>query len=67
MLQQILIYLTIGISITWLYDEVLKRTQPEDMQFNNIERIVVTIIWPISILWTIYSIASNRKRNKDDE
>lgn len=62
MLQSSMIYLTIGVSITWLYDQILKKTQSEEMQFNNIERSFVMILWPLAILWTIYSIISNRKR-----
>ena len=64
MLQKLLLYLTIGVSITWLYDVILRKTQPEDKQFNNIERLFITLIWPLAILWTIYTIYSNRKRGE---
>jgi bacteriorhodopsin len=64
MLQKLLLYLTIGVSITWLYDIILRKTQPEDNQFNNIERLFITLIWPLAILWTIYTISSNRKRGE---
>lgn len=62
MLQNFLIYLLIGTSVTWLYDQILKKTQSEEMQFNNVERSFVMILWPLAILWTIYSIISGRKR-----
>ena len=62
MLQSSMIYLTIGVSITWLYDQILKKTQSEEMQFNNIERSFIMILWPLAILWTIYSVISGRKR-----
>lgn len=62
MLQSSMIYLTIGVSITWLYDQILKKTQSEEMQFNNVERSFVMILWPLAILWTIYSVISGRKR-----
>lgn len=64
MLQNLLIYLTIGVSITWLYDVILQKTQTEDMQFNNWERLFVTLIWPIAFTWTIYNIVTDRKRNQ---
>ena len=61
MLQIILLYLTLGISVTWLYDKILQRTQSEEMQFNNIERTFVTTLWPIAIIWTIYTIVRGKK------
>lgn len=64
MLQNFLIYLTIGVSITWLYDTILQKTQTEDMQFNNWERLFVTLIWPFALLWSIYTITTDRKRNQ---
>jgi len=54
MLQNFLIYLTIGVSITWVYDIILQKTQPEEMQFTNPERLLVTMVWPLAVIWTIY-------------
>jgi hypothetical protein len=54
MFQNFLIYLTIGVSITWLYEVILQKTQPEEMQFTNLERLFVTLLWPIAVIWTIY-------------
>lgn len=58
-LRIILLYLTIGVSITWLYDYILQKTQ-SDKQFDNLERLVVTLVWPFVVIYTIISITKSK-------
>ena len=61
----ILLYLTIGVSITWLYDYILQKTQPSDKQFDNLERLVVTLVWPLVLIHSIISITKPKNGKSD--
>ena len=51
-----IIYFIFGLLFTFIFDVILKGGEHE---FNNVERIVVTILWPIMLIWFIYFTIKN--------
>ena len=49
-------YFIFGLLFTFIFDVILKGGEHE---FNNVERIVVTILWPIMLIWFIYFTIKN--------
>lgn len=57
-------YLLIGLSVSMIYDYILSKIDDEELYFNNLERIVMIIFWPIFILFSI--IAFIKRINKNE-
>jgi hypothetical protein len=51
----ILTYLMVGVLMLWLYDRATQKFNAE-YHFNNKERIVVALIWPIALAMFIYAL-----------
>jgi hypothetical protein len=58
-----IIYLLIGLSVSILFDWVMKKMPIEELQFTNWERLVIITIWPLAILWAIYGFLKNKNNN----
>ena len=59
--MSLLTYLMIGVITIALYDFVADKLDT-DVRFNNKERIVVALIWPLALImfvWTIIKIFFN--------
>ena len=54
--QEILIYLVFGFGFTMFYDWLLSRGGDDELQFNNFERILMVIMWPIFFTITIINL-----------
>ena len=58
-----IIYLLIGLLISIFFDLVMKKLPIEELQFTNLERLVIITIWPLAILWAIYGFLKNKNNN----
>ena len=58
-----IIYLLIGLLISIFFDLVMKKLPIEELQFTNLERLVIITIWPLAILWAIYGFFKNKNNN----
>ena len=54
MINNIIWYLMIGVVIAWLYDFTANKISPEN-RFNNTERVIVILVWPIAVLMYIWA------------
>lgn len=54
-----IIYFLIGLSVSILFDWVMKKMPIEELQFTNWERLVLIVIWPLAVLWAIYGFFKN--------
>jgi hypothetical protein len=59
MLSTIIYYIIVGVTFNFLWDFVVSKTRKEENRFTMLERIIVTIIWPITILFFIFILARN--------
>ena len=50
----ILTYLMVGIAFIALYDYICTKLETE-LRFNNRERIIVALLWPIGLIMFIWS------------
>ena len=67
MLSTIIYYIIVGVTFNFLWDLVISKTQKEEYRFTMLERIIVTIIWPITILFFIFILARNLFFGNDQE
>jgi hypothetical protein len=54
--QEILVYLVLGFGFTMFYDWLLSRGGDDELQFNNFERVLMVIMWPIFFTITIINL-----------
>ena len=67
MLSTIIYYIIVGVTFNFLWDFVISKTQKEEYRFTMLERVIVTIIWPITILFFIFILARNLFFGNDQE
>jgi hypothetical protein len=67
MLSTIIYYIIVGVTFNFLWDFVVSKTRKEENRFTMLERIIVTIIWPITILFFIFILARNLFFGNDQE
>lgn len=51
----ILTYLMIGVATAWIYDFASEKMDLET-RFNNKERVVIVLIWPVALAMFIWAI-----------
>ena len=51
----ILTYLMVGVFMLWLYDQATQKFEAE-YSFNNKERVIVALVWPIALAMFIYAL-----------
>jgi hypothetical protein len=47
-MNYIVIYLMIGLGVTMLLDYLSSKNEDTDLHFNNSERVVVILFWPLA-------------------
>ena len=55
-LQNLTVYFIIGLVFTMFYDWILSKVDDEEVQFNNFERVLMTIVWPVFFTITIINL-----------
>lgn len=59
MLSTIIYYIIVGVAFNFLWDVIISKTQNEENRFTMLERLVVIGIWPVAILFFIYTLLKN--------
>lgn len=59
MISGIVTYLMIGVVFNFVFDLLVNSSGNEDHRFNMLERLVMTLIWPIGILTFIFYFIKN--------
>jgi hypothetical protein len=65
-MSSVIIYMVIGSMFTGMVD-ILSGLLETSNRFNNLERIVTIILWPLGLIMFIYYIYYFSKMNNDDE
>lgn len=55
-MNYILTYLMVGISLLFLYEMATNYVKSKELHFNNRERLIVWLIWPIALLMFIWAL-----------
>jgi hypothetical protein len=55
-LQDFTIYFIFGLAFTMFYDWVLSKVEDTDLHFNNFERVLMILVWPIFFTITIINL-----------
>ena len=56
-----IIYGILGILITFFFDMALKGGEHE---LDNKERILITLLWPLMLIWFLYHLINESKNNE---
>ena len=67
MLSTIIYYVIVGVIFNYLWDFTVSKTQREENRFTILERIIVTIIWPVAILFLIFTLVKNLLFGNDQD
>jgi hypothetical protein len=54
--EEILLYLIFGLVFTMFYDWVLSRVDDTELHFNNFERVLMILLWPVFFTITIINL-----------
>ena len=57
-------YLIIGLVIAMIYDYLLSKLDDEELHFNNFERIIMILLWPIFVLFSIIAFIKQFNKNE---
>ena len=57
-------YLIIGLVIVMIYDYFLSKLEDTELHFNNFERIIMILFWPIFVLFSIISFIKQFNKNE---
>lgn len=60
-----ILYFLCGILISILFDLVMDKIDIPELRFTNSERLIIILIWPIAIIWAIYSTFKNKHNNDE--
>jgi len=61
-IRYVLNYIICGIIFTMIYDWLLSRLEDKSVRFNNLERVLMVILWPFMLLITIINVVKHLKR-----
>ena len=59
MLSTIIYYVIAGVAFNFVWDLIISKFQAEENRFTMIERLVVIAIWPVAIVFFIYTLIKN--------
>jgi Mn2+/Fe2+ NRAMP family transporter len=57
-------YLILGLVIAMIYDYLLSKLENEELHFNNFERIIMILFWPIFVLFSIIAFIKQFNKNE---
>ena len=57
-------YLITGLVIAMIYDYLLSKLEDEELHFNNFERIIMILFWPIFLLFSIIAFIKQFNKNE---
>ena len=56
MLSTIIYYLIAGVAFNFAWDLIISKTEAEENRFTMVERLVVIAIWPVAIVFFVYTL-----------
>ena len=58
-----ILYFLFGALFTFIFDMILKGGEHE---FNNFERVVMLLLWPIMLIWFVYFTIKNLRGGEEE-
>lgn len=55
MITYIIYYVFIGVFFNFLFDKVVDFLEQEQIRFNLMERIIISLLWPIALLVFLFN------------
>jgi hypothetical protein len=59
MISGIITYLIIGVMFNFVFDLLVNFSGSEDHRFTVVERLVMTLVWPIGVLAFVFYFIKN--------
>ncbi len=59
MIAWITIYVLLGLSFTWAVDKSMKEEDPDGKELTNIQRLFISLSWPIGTVLVIIILIKN--------
>ena len=67
MLSTIIYYVIAGVAFNFLWDLIISKTETEEYRFTMVERVIVTLIWPVAVGFFLIILIKNLFFNNDQE
>ena len=59
MLSTIIYYVIAGVAFNFLWDLIISKTETEEYRFTMVERVIVTLIWPVAVGFFLFTLIKN--------
>lgn len=59
MLSTIIYYVIAGVAFNFLWDLIISKTETEEYRFTMVERVIVTLIWPVAVGFFLITLIKN--------
>ena len=59
MLSTIIYYIIAGVAFNFLWDLIISNTEAEQYRFTMVERVIVTLIWPVAVGFFLITLIKN--------
>lgn len=67
MLSTIIYYVIVGVAFNFFWDLIVSKIETEEYRFTTVERVVVTLIWPVAVGFFLIILIKNLFFNNDQE
>jgi len=62
MLSGLITYLIIGVAFNFVFDQLVSLSGNEEFRFTIIERLIMSLIWPVGVGMFIFHFLNNLKK-----
>jgi len=59
MLSAIIYYVIVGVAFNFFWDLIISKTETEQYRFTMVERVIVTLIWPVAAGFFLFTLIKN--------
>ena len=59
MLSTIIYYVIVGVAFNFFWDLIISNTEAEQYRFTMVERVIVTLIWPVAVGFFLFTLIKN--------
>lgn len=59
MLSAIIYYVIVGVAFNFFWDLIISKTETEQYRFTMVERVIVTLIWPVAVGFFLFTLIKN--------
>ena len=67
MLSTIIYYVIAGVAFNFLWDLIISKTETEEYRFTAVERVIVTLIWPVAVGFFLITLIKNLFFNNNQD